>query len=208
VAAHGTGFRPNDQVSLYVFSVGKFLGNINTSGIVICGLNDNSYRDIIEEISHHKNIKIYTTLLNGQLTSKKIITNVTSASDQIDKINAALPMVRDLESSDQEMDELAAKATKTFDDLMDLGFNVDSRFAAEIFGVAGTMLGHALTAKTAKLNKKLKMVDLQMKKLKLDQDQRRNAPEAAMETAHGQVLSRNDLLERLIASGAQNNNKA
>jgi hypothetical protein len=31
------------------------------------------------------------------------------------------------------------------------------------------MLGHALTAKTAKLNKKLKMVELQMKKVKLDQ---------------------------------------
>jgi hypothetical protein len=33
IATTGTGFRPNDQVSLYVFSVGKFLGNINTSGI-------------------------------------------------------------------------------------------------------------------------------------------------------------------------------
>jgi hypothetical protein len=33
IATTGTGFRPNDQVSLYVFSVGKFLGNINTSAI-------------------------------------------------------------------------------------------------------------------------------------------------------------------------------
>ena len=49
--------------------------DINTSGIVICALNDNSYMDIIEQISHHKNIKIYTALLNGHLTSKKIITN-------------------------------------------------------------------------------------------------------------------------------------
>jgi hypothetical protein len=70
------------------------------------------------------------------------------------------------------------------------------------------MLGHALTAKTAKLNKKLKMVDLQLKKLKMDNDQARAAPEEAVETAHGQILSRNDLLERLIASGGQNNNKA
>jgi len=126
----------------------------------------------------------------------------------IDKIDAALPAVRGLDSSDQEMDDLAAKASETFDDLMTLGMNVDSRYASEIFAVAGAMLGHALTAKTAKMNKKLKMIDLQMKKLKLDQDQARNAPEEAIETAHGQVLSRNDLLERLIASGAQNNNKA
>jgi hypothetical protein len=126
----------------------------------------------------------------------------------IDKIDAALPTVRDLETGDQELDDLAAKAQETFNDLMDLGMQVDSRYSGEIFAVASSMLGHALTAKTAKLNKKLKMVDLQLKKLKMDQDQRRNAPEAAMETAHGQVLSRNDLLERLIASGAQNNNKA
>ena len=106
------------------------------------------------------------------------------------------------------MDDLAAKAQETFDDLMDLGMQVDSRYSAEIFAVAGAMLGHALTAKTAKLNKKLKMVDLQMKKLKLDQDQARNAPESQVETAHGQILSRNDLLERLMQSRDQKDNKA
>ena len=129
-------------------------------------------------------------------------------NETIDKIDLALPTVRDLETGDRELDDLAAKAQETFDDLMDLGMQVDSRYSSEIFAVAGTMLGHALTAKTAKLNKKLKMVDLQLKKLKMDQDQARNAPEETMETAHGQVLSRNDLLERLIATGAQNNNKA
>jgi hypothetical protein len=89
---------------------------------------------------------------------------------------------------------------------MDLGMQVDSRYASEIFAVAGAMLGHALTAKTAKLNKKLKMVDLQMKKLKLDQDRAKAAAadgDEPMETAEGQVLSRNDLLERLIGNRDQ-----
>jgi len=129
-------------------------------------------------------------------------------NETIDKIDQALPAVRDLETGDKELDDLAAKATETFDDLMDLGMQVDSRYSSEIFAVASTMLGHALTAKTAKLNKKLKMIDLQMKKLKLDQDQARNAPEEAVETAHGQVLSRNDLLERLMMSRDQKDNKA
>ena len=88
---------------------------------------------------------------------------------------------------------------------MDLGFNVDSRYASEIFAVAGTMLGHALTAKTAKLNKKLKMVELQMKKVKLDRDIQGDEP---TQTAHGQVLSRNDLLEMIKGSKDQNNTKA
>jgi len=141
-------------------------------------------------------------------TVEQTRTQLAEIDATIDKIDAALPTVRDLDTGDRELDELASKAQETFNDLMDLGMNVDSRYASEIFAVASTMLGHALTAKTTKLNKKLKMVDLQLKKLKMDQDQRRNAPEEEMPTAHGQVLSRNDLLERLIASGAQNNIKA
>jgi len=124
----------------------------------------------------------------------------------IDKIDAALPAVRDLDASDRELDEIAELAKESYHNLSDLGMNVDSRFSAELFAVAGTMLGHALTAKTTKLNKKLKMIDLQMKKLKLDQDRRSEAE--PIETAHGQILSRNDLLERLIGSRDQNNNKA
>jgi hypothetical protein len=123
----------------------------------------------------------------------------------IDKIDEALPAVRGLDASDQEMDDLANKAQETFDNLMDLGFNVDSRYASEIFAVAGTMLGHALTAKTAKLNKKLKMVELQMKKVKLDRDVQGDEP---TQTAHGQVLSRNDLLDMIKGSRDQNSNKA
>jgi hypothetical protein len=123
----------------------------------------------------------------------------------IDKIDAALPAVKGLDASDAEMDDIAAKAQETFDNLMDLGFNVDSRYASEIFAVAGTMLGHALTAKTAKLNKKLKMVELQMKKAKLDRDVQGDEP---TQTAHGQVLSRNDLLEMIKGSKDQNNTKA
>jgi hypothetical protein len=123
----------------------------------------------------------------------------------IDKIDAALPAVRGLDASDAEMDDIAAKAQETFDNLMDLGFNVDSRYASEIFAVAGAMLGHALTAKTAKLNKKLKMVELQMKKAKMDRD---GAADEPAQTAHGQVLSRNDLLEMIKGSQDQNNNKA
>lgn len=128
----------------------------------------------------------------------------------IDKIDAALPAITDLATSDKELDEIANLAKESFQDLSDLGMQVDSRYSAELFAVASTMLGHALTAKTAKLNKKLKMVDLQLKKLKMDQDQARNAPEEAnaVETAHGQVLSRNDLLERLMMSRDQKDNKA
>lgn len=113
----------------------------------------------------------------------------------LNKIELALPAVRGLESSDSEMDELAAKATKEFDNLMDLGMNVDSRYASEIFGVASQMLGHAITAKNAKINKKLKMIELQLKKAKLDIE---TDSEVHTPTAQGHVLDRNELLSRLL----------
>lgn len=131
--------------------------------------------------------------------TKSIITSVDST---IDRIDAALAEVSDVDKSDAELDEIADMAKKSFNDLSDLGMNVDSRFAAEILGVAGTMLGHALSAKTAKMNKKLKMIDLQMKKLKLDRDLQ--GDEGPTETAQGQVLNRNDILERLLAQQKQN----
>jgi len=115
---------------------------------------------------------------------------------ELAKVQAALPQVRGLEASDTEMDDLADKATKGFDDMMDLGMNVDSRWASDIFGVASTMLGHAITAKTAKLNKKLKMVDLQLKKANLDQKASVNKEETVDGT--GVVLDRNALLDRLL----------
>jgi hypothetical protein len=126
-------------------------------------------------------------------------TAIQTLDDAIDKIDAALPAVRGLESTDQEMDELAGLATSSYKDLMDLGMQVDSRFASEIFGVASNMLGHAITAKTAKLDKKLKMIDLQMKKVRLDQQQADKDPEgAAAQQGQGHVLSRNELLERIL----------
>ena len=128
--------------------------------------------------------------------NRTIIQNLDAA---IDKIDAALPAVRGLESTDTEMDELAGLATSSYKDLMDLGMQVDSRFASEIFSVASNMLGHAITAKTAKLDKKLKMIDLQMKKVRLDQQQADKDPEgAAAQQGQGHVLSRNKLLERIL----------
>ena len=122
----------------------------------------------------------------------------------LDKIEAALPAVRGLEKSDEELDELALLAKDAFNDLTNLGMQVDSRYSSEIFAVASTMLGHAITAKTAKMNKKLKMIDLQMRKLKLDREG--GTDPVGMTTASGTVLDRNELLRRVLESAptAQN----
>jgi len=124
----------------------------------------------------------------------------TEALDSLSKIEQALPQVRGLEAADDEMDSLATLAQDSYKDLMDLGMQVDSRYASEIFNVAGTMLGHAITAKTAKLNKKLKMIDLQLKKAQLDQKAASKEEQIdSTPLGEGRSLDRNELLKMLAA---------
>jgi hypothetical protein len=126
---------------------------------------------------------------------------ITQINTAIDKIDAALPGVRGLDATDSEMDELAELAKTSYDELMTLGMQVDSRFASEIFSVASNMLGHAITAKTAKLDKKLKMIDLQLKKARMDQQSQDAGPPT--QTGTGIVLSRNELLDKILSGTTQ-----
>lgn len=123
---------------------------------------------------------------------------ITRVDDAIDKIDIALPTVRDLEASDQEMDELANLAKDKFEDLMELGMNMDPRFGGVVFQTAGTLLGHAITAKTAKMDKKLRMVQLQLQKARLDHQVNKDSPEDRPVDGQGIVLDRNALLEQIL----------
>jgi hypothetical protein len=116
---------------------------------------------------------------------------------EFDKISAALPAVKGLgDMGDQELDDLAQKAKDAYDDIMDLGMNVEARYSARMFEVAASMLGHAITAKTAKLDKKLKMIDLQLKKQKLDNDS--NSDDGVTISGEGVIITdRNSLIEKL-----------
>jgi hypothetical protein len=117
---------------------------------------------------------------------------------EFDKISAALPQVKGLgDLGDAELDELAKKATEAYEDIMDLGMNVEARYSGRLFEVAASMLGNAITAKTAKLDKKLKMIDLQIKKQKLDQEAN-SADEGITLQGDGVIITdRNSLLEKL-----------
>ena len=147
----------------------------------------------------------------GKLSLEETKVELAKIDEAIDKIEHALPLVKGLDTGDAELDDIAKKAMESFENLMDLGFNVDSRFSSEIFNAASGMMGHALSAKNAKLNKKLKMVDLQLKKMKLDHDIKKSTEtdekeeNGVSETATGYLISRNELLDRLVGPRDQNN---
>lgn len=130
---------------------------------------------------------------------RAIIQEVDTA---IDKIDAALPFVDNLDVSDRELDELSDLAKEKFQDLIDLGMNVEARFSGHILATAGTLLGHAITAKQAKLDKKLRMVDLQLKKARLDAQTTKNDGEKLLDATDGNavILDRNELLKQILDS--------
>jgi hypothetical protein len=118
--------------------------------------------------------------------------------EEFDKISAALPQVKGLgDISDTELDSLAQRATDAYDDLMDLGMNVEARYSSRIFEVAGGMLKNAIDAKSAKIDKKLKMIELQLKKQALDQ-KGNNADDSITVQGEGVIVTdRNSLIEKL-----------
>lgn len=119
--------------------------------------------------------------------------------EEFDKISSALPKVKGLgDLSDTEFDALAQRATDAYDDLMDLGMNVEARYSSRVFEVASSMLKNAIDAKSAKIDKKLRMIELQLKKAKLDQDAKGKKPGEGDLEGDGYVITdRNSLLEKL-----------
>ena len=113
------------------------------------------------------------------------------------EITRDLPQIKELDTlGENELDALAKKAEEAYDDLMDLGMNVEVRYSGRIFEVAASMMGNAINAKAAKIEKRLKAVDLQLKKYKIDKDN--NEDPNDMINGQGYVISdRNELLKRL-----------
>lgn len=117
---------------------------------------------------------------------------------ELDKISESLPKVKGLgDVSDAEFDALAQRATDAYDDLMDLGMNVEARYSGKIFEVAANMLKNAIEAKNAKIEKKLRMIDLQMKKYKLEKDTKSDDQPIDVSSSGTIVSDRNSLMEKL-----------
>lgn len=132
-----------------------------------------------------------------EASAEPVTISLQEKLEEFDKISAALPRVKGLgDISDSELDALANKAEKAYDDLMDLGMNVEARYGARMFEVAGNMLNAAITAKSAKIDKKLKMVELQLKKYAVDKKEGNANPDAVQ--AEGVLITdRNSLIAKL-----------
>lgn len=133
-------------------------------------------------------------------------TELCSALSTAEKVDYALPVVVGLDTHDSEMDSIANKAIKTFDDLISLGGNVADLHAGKIYEVAGQMLKTALDARNAKADKKLKMIELQLKKVRAEQIDLEQG-NGGSRMPNGGEFDRNELLKYIVSSKSENSDK-
>lgn len=135
---------------------------------------------------------------------------LTGVLKEVDKIDQALGPVKGLEVLDSEMDALSKRAMEVFEILVDIGQNTEDRNVAPVFDAASKMLSGAIAASNSKMDRKLKAIQLQLQKAKLDQEQekfewkvkeRRNSGDDA-EPIEGRVervsISRSDLIREIL----------
>jgi len=132
-----------------------------------------------------------------EVPSHEQVTSLDKTYQEVAKITKTLPEIQELDSlDDSELDNLATKAEEAYDNLMDLGMNVEVRYASRIFEVASSMMKNAIDAKTAKIDKKLKAIDIQMKKYKIDKDNNED-PNDVLNGVGYVITDRNELLKKL-----------
>ena len=125
------------------------------------------------------------------------VRSIDESYAEVERITQSLPSIKELdELGETELDDLDKKAEDAYDNLMDLGMNVEVRYSSRIFEVASSMLGHAITAKSNKVEKKLKAIDLQLKKYKIDKDNNED-PNDVINGAGYVVLDRNEMIRKL-----------
>ena len=129
--------------------------------------------------------------------SHEEVTSLDNSYKAVESITKTLPEIKELDNLDEkELDSLASKAEQAYDDLMDLGMNVEVRYSGRIFEVASSMLKNAIDAKSVKIDKKLKAVDLQLKKLKIDKEN--SSEQDDLINGQGYIITdRNELLKKL-----------
>lgn len=119
----------------------------------------------------------------------KIVTALSAA----EKVDYALTTVAGLNEHDDEMDEISREALDSYMELKELGMNMADSHSGRIMEVAASMLKTALEARDAKVTRKLKTIELQLKKIKID----KSSGDDPAGADDGMPFDRNALLKQL-----------
>lgn len=144
--------------------------------------------DVLSEVQENTNEEAFNAVAT--------MDEVHEAISISEKIDNALAEVRGMEVHDSEMDAIAVEAMLSYQQLMSLGMNMTDMAAGQVFNNAANMLKIALEAKDSKVSRKLKQVDLMLKKARVDQTAKKLGDSDA-EEINSNTFDRNELLKML-----------
>lgn len=121
-----------------------------------------------------------------------------------DRIDTALPIITDILAHDREMDDIANKAIASYEEVCAAADNTPAMYAGKLYEVGSTFLRTALDAKEAKLQKKLRIIELQIKKLRVDKVKNESGNEDETQK-NSKEFDRNDLLKFLKGDNGDKN---
>ena len=101
------------------------------------------------------------------LGEKKDTVSVIKKEIARDKARAIIS-TEDLDDHDTKMDEYADEAFSYAKEVYEVGMGAEARHAAEMFNAAANFMKVAMDSKNNKLEKRLKLYDLELKKQKMD----------------------------------------
>ena len=90
------------------------------------------------------------------------------AMEQLKAMRVQLKDIPDITHRKKHLDRLADLAERKFEDIFDRAFNCEDRFASEMINAANAMLKIALDAHSKIIDSDVKLVDLQLKKDKME----------------------------------------
>lgn len=128
------------------------------------------------------------------------IEEAKAAMAKLKAMRTQLKDIPDITSRKAHLDRLADLAEKRFEDIFDRAFNCEDRFASEMINAANAMLKIALDAHAKIIDSDVKLVDLQIKKDKIEVELNMKPKEKPPELGEkdvsgaGVAMSRNELM--------------
>lgn len=123
-----------------------------------------------------------------------------AAMEKLKAMRTQLKDIPDITSRKAHLDRLALFAEQRFEDIFDRAFNCEDRFASEMINAANAMLKIALDAHSKIIDSDVKLVDLQIKKDKIEVELNMRPKDKPPElgerdvSGSGVSMSRNELM--------------
>lgn len=151
------------------------------------------------------------TAYEGDKQSNNTITyDLSEFEPVISKATEISRQIRDTENVDKDFDDLSKRSMEVFELLVDIGQNIEDKHVSDIFDVASKMMTNSISAKSQKMERKLKSINLEIQNYKASIEQQKFDQKIKEKSNNGDdskvidgdsksiAISREDLIQQIL----------